>query len=186
MIAPDKMKNRITLHGLGFIQVQLEADQRLHVWHPELPRRTCFEHSSIHNHRFSFVSQVLIGSQRNIEYADEWKDDGEFVLYLHEGLRTQNGGRPWVPTRRTDMIIVDDVIIPAGSAYRQEAYKYHRTEPQGNGKVATLMRKTYEGMNGAHSTCRFGVEPDSDFNRFQWSEQQLWEIVQDVLLGGEL
>ncbi|GGC87117.1 hypothetical protein [Halopseudomonas salina] len=186
MITPDKMTNRITLHGLGFIQVQLEADQRLHVWHPELPRRRCFEHSAIHNHRFSFISQVLVGSQRNIEYGDVWKDDGEFVLYLHEGARTANGGRPWVPNGRTDMVALYDDVIPAGRAYRQEAYKYHRTEPQGNGKVATLIRKTFEGVNGSHSTCRFGVEPDTDFDRFQWSEQRLWEVVQHVLLGAQL
>ena len=38
-IIDDVMTDKITLHGLGFVQVQLEGSQRLHVWHPELPRR---------------------------------------------------------------------------------------------------------------------------------------------------
>lgn len=186
MIIDDIMTDKITLHGLGFVQVQLEGSQRLHVWHPELPRRTCFEHSAIHDHRFDFVSRVLIGEQRNIEYADLWGADGEFVMYLHEGPRTPRGGRPWTPDGRTNMVVTDDFTVSAGSTYNQRAYKYHRTEPQGNGKVATIMQKFGEYSRGAHSTCRFGIEPDTDFDRFQWSPARLWEVVTDVLLGQQV
>lgn len=181
MIIDDVMTDKITLHGLGFVQIQLQGSQRMHVWHPELPRRTCFEHSAIHDHRFDFTSRVLIGTQRNIEYADIWSDEGEFVMYLHEGARSPNGGRPWTPDGRTDMAVLHDDLINAGGWYRQQAYKYHRTEPAGDGRVATIMQKTYEGQKGAHSTCRHGVQPDTDFDRYQWSPAQLWEAVRDVL-----
>ncbi|WLD70334.1 MULTISPECIES: hypothetical protein [Pseudomonas] len=40
-IIDDVMTDKITLHGLDFVQVQLEGGQRLHVWHPELPRCAC-------------------------------------------------------------------------------------------------------------------------------------------------
>jgi len=63
MIIDDVMTDKITLHGLGFVQVQLEGGQRLHVWHPELPRRACFKYSAIHDHRFNFTSRVIIGKQ---------------------------------------------------------------------------------------------------------------------------
>jgi len=43
-------KETISLHGLGFIQIVLGGNQRMHVWHPDLPRRDCYEHSAIHNH----------------------------------------------------------------------------------------------------------------------------------------
>lgn len=55
----------ISLHGLGFLQVKLGASQRLHVWHPDLPRRRCFRQSAIHDHRFAFTSRVLVGTQIN-------------------------------------------------------------------------------------------------------------------------
>ncbi|MEQ7920200.1 hypothetical protein ABQX22_13480 [Xanthomonas sp. WHRI 1810A] len=186
MIIDDIMTDKITLHGLGFVQVQLEASQRLHIWHPDLPRRSCFEHSAIHDHRFDFVSRVLVGTQRNIEYADVWDDDGDYVMYLHEGARTACGGRPWVPDGRTKMIAMNDDLIGAGQCYRQGAYKFHRTEPQGDGKVATIMQKTFEGQKGAHSTCLVGVTPDGEFDRYQWSPAKLWEVVTDVMLGQRL
>ena len=144
--------------GSGFVQVQLQGNQRLHVWHPELPRRTCFEHSAIHNHRFDFDSLILVGEKINIEYADLPPTSAAFIrethgLYLHEGARTARGGRPWVTNGRVDMRQAHRRVIPAGSTYRMKAYDFHRTEPGG------------------------------DFDRFQWSPAQLWEVVSDVLLG---
>lgn len=186
MIVPDKMTDRITLHGLGFIQVQLEAEQRLHVWHPELPRRACFEHSAIHNHRFSFLSKVPIGTQINIDCHVTVDPEGSHIRYLHEGPRKANGGRPWVNDGLVSVTEMRTKKVPAGAEYFIWGHHFHRTEPGGNGKVVTLMRKCGESDRGAHSLCLAGVEPDADFNRYQWSEQQLWEVVQDVLLGAQL
>lgn len=183
MIIDDVMTDKITLHGLGFVQVQLEGNQRLHVWHPELPRRHCFEHSAIHDHRFNFTSRVIVGSQINHCYQVHRCDDGEFVLYLHEGARTAGGGRPWTPDGRAHFEHAGTYVIEAGNDYNTLAYEYHRTEPGGNGKVATIMAKRGEHPAGAHSTCRWGIPPDTDFDRFQWSPAKLWEVVSDVLLG---
>ncbi|MNY59067.1 hypothetical protein D3C86_1954740 [compost metagenome] len=48
------------------------------------------------------------------------------------------------------------------------------------------MAKRGEYPAGAHSTCKFGIQPDTDFDRFQWSPAQLWEVVSDVLLGQQV
>lgn len=183
MIIDDVMTDKITLHGLGFVQVQLQGDQRLHVWHPELPRRDCFEHSAIHDHRFSFVSRVLVGTQVNHCYKAHASAEGEVVLYLHEGKRQAGGGRPWTPDGRADMEHQYTEFIDAGSEYVSLAYDYHRTEPGGDGRVATIMRKTDEHPAGAHSTCRFGIQPDTNFDRYQWPAARLWEVVREVLLA---
>lgn len=183
MIIDDVMTDKITLHGLGFVQVQLQGDQRLHVWHSELPRRSCFEHSDIHDHRFTFVSRVIVGHQINHRYAVNRHADGEFVMYLHEGRRQAGGGRPWTPDGRADMTHKGTDLIYAGSEYFTYAYDYHRTEPGGDGRVATIMRKDCEFPEGAHSTCRYGIQPDTDFDRYQWPAARLWEVVRDVLLA---
>lgn len=187
-IIDDVMTDKITLHGLGFVQVQLQGNQRLHVWHPELPRRACFEHSAIHNHRFDFESRVLVGTQINIPYGDFSSASACFIretheLYLHEGARTARGGRPWVPNGRVDMRELYSQAVSAGSTYHMKAYDFHRTDPGGDGKVATIMTKGWEGKKGAQSSCVIGIEPDGDFDRYQWSPAKLWEIVADVLLG---
>ena len=57
--------------------------------------------------------------------------------------------------------------IEAGSVYTSRAYEYHRTEPGGDGRVATTMQKRGEYPAGAHSTCRYGIQPDTDFDRYQ-------------------
>ncbi|BAU76160.1 hypothetical protein [Metapseudomonas furukawaii] len=184
----DPMRETITLHGLGFIQVQLQGDQRLHVWHPDLPRRSCFEHSAIHNHRFDFESRVLVGQQININYipAQPMPNLGlaaTHTLYLHEGPRTARGGRPWVPAGEARMAESSRDIIFAGATYTMRAYNFHRTEPGGDGRVATLMKKSWEGQAGATSSCLIGVEPDTDFDRFQLPPSILWQYVLEVLGG---
>lgn len=186
MIIDDLMTDKITLHGLGFVQIQLEGNQRLHVWHPDLPRRTCVESSAIHDHRFDFTSRVLIGRQHNIEYRCDPSPCGGYLLYLHEGARTACGGRPWVPDGRVHMVEINSESIPAGATYTQQAYHFHRTEPGGDGKVATIMQKLKEYSRGAHSSCIVGVKPDDEFDRYQWSPAQLWDIVADVLLGKQV
>ncbi|WP_347815587.1 hypothetical protein [Pseudomonas sp. GD04042] len=185
----DPMKSIISLHGLGFVQVLLQGGQRLHVWHPDLPRRRCFEHSAIHSHRFSFESQVLVGEQINISYraiaaADE--QGATHRLYLHEGPRSACGGRPWTPNAPVIMREEGRSAIRAGDSYRMYAYDFHRTEPGGDGRVATLMTKTGEGSAGAMSSCLIGIEPDTDFDRFQLSAPDLWAYVLDVLGHGEV
>ncbi|SDJ59991.1 hypothetical protein [Pseudomonas indica] len=182
----DPMRATISLHGLGFIQVQLQGDLRLHVWHPILPRRACFEHSAIHDHRFGFVSRVLIGTQRNIEYRAEHRADGTHMTYLHEGPRTPRGGRPWKADGRINLIEDSIEDIPAGDSYVMKPYRYHQTQPLGDGRVATLMKKTSEVPYGARSTCTYGVQPDVDFDRFQWPALRLWAVVLDVLGSGSL
>lgn len=185
----ERPKSSISLHGLGFIQVALGGNQRIHVWHPELPRRDCHRDSAVHNHRFSFTSQVLIGQQINhrMKLTDtvlHRTEEATHMTFLHEGPRSPTGSRPWIPDgpvkmRETGM----DSILP-GSSYNTAAYEFHWTEPGGDGRVATLMTKTWEGKVGAHSTCKLGVDPHVEFDRYQWSDNRLWEVVNDVLSLG--
>lgn len=180
----EETAQSITLHGLGFLQVKLPDKARLHVWHPDLPRRKCFAHSSIHDHRFGFISRVLVGTQVNKVYR-VWPVNigGTHISYLHEGPRTEFGNRPWI---QDEMLIVEldyEQHIGPGDDYFMQPFVYHATEAGGDGRVATLMTKTIERSRGAHSLCAAGVEPDADFDRKQWPEDRLWEIVRDVLGG---
>ncbi len=154
-IIDNVMTDKITLHGLDFVQVQLEGNQRLHVWHPEL------------NHCFKM----------------ERCDDGAYMLFLHEDSRTAGGGRPWTPDGRANLVIDGEFKVAARNDYNTIAYDYHATTPGGDSRVATIMTKRGEYPAGAHSTCTFSAQPDTDFDRYQWSPAQLWEIVADVMLG---
>lgn len=177
----------ITLHGLGFLQIKLPAQQRLHIWHPDLPKRSCFAHSAIHDHRFGFRSRVFIGDQTNRIY-EATPAVGPIVThisYLHEGARTQFGNRPWIEDQRLRVEMISEQTIKAGDEYIMSPYVYHSTEPGNDGRVATLMTKLSEHDAGAHSLCAAGVMPDADFDRKQWSEEQLWNVALDVLKAGQ-
>jgi hypothetical protein len=175
-------KEQITLHGLGFLQVILPANQRIHVWHPDLPKRKCFESSSIHDHRFGFISKVLIGTQINQLYREE-NGRNRFtshVAYLHEGERTKFGNRPWVEDYFCNLVQVGSQrIINAGEQYEMNPYMLHSTKCEG--VCVTLMTKTHSENIGAHSYCRIGFTPDVDFDRKQCSQNELWEIFTEAM-----
>lgn len=184
----EETAEKISLHGLGFLQVKLKGMQRLHIWHPDLPRRSCFEHSSIHDHRFDFASLVLCGVQVNDRYREEpYSGRTQFSLpdtyfkYVHEGPRGKSGNRPWIATGSIRLVHCEHKAIVPGCTYFMTAGDLHSTTPSGDGKVATIMTKTFEGTTPARSLCKEGVTPDVDFDRRQMSEDAMWAIVRDVL-----
>lgn len=170
---------QISLHGLGFIQVKLPGKGRLHVWHPELPRRACFAHSAVHNHRFAFISTVLIGQQVNRRCRVVPDAEGSHDLISHDGPRSPRGGRESYVSGRANVLPLVDEIYGPGQRYHMAQLEYHETP--NSGIVVTLMEKLTEGTVHAHSVITHGVEFDQGFDRFQLPPEQLWEIVVDAL-----
>ena len=186
----DVMKAPISLHGLGFLQIKLGANQRMHIWHPDLPRRSCFEHSQVHDHRFGFESRILVGEQTNKIFSFRQIDplsSAEAVThhaYRHEGARLPTGGRPWVLDTSGILDVVSTEHNRPGSVYHMLPYVFHESAPLRDGRVATVMRKTAEHEKGARSLCRPHIAPDEHFDRYQLSVAQMWEVVEDVLTQG--
>ncbi|MEE8608946.1 MAG: hypothetical protein V3S55_15185 [Nitrospiraceae bacterium] len=176
-------KEAISLHGLGFLQIKLGGSQRLHIWHPDLPRRSCFKHSQVHNHRFNFSSTVLKGMQINDTFAVfEDETNATHRAYLHEGARGASGNRPWIPREMLWLGHVSRELVDEGETYHMLNEVFHSTTPGGDGRVATLMTKTFEGViGGARSLCEVGTKPDVDFNRTQMSTDDMWTVVREVL-----
>lgn len=172
-------KETISLHGLGFIQLVLPGDQRMHVWHPELPRRNCFEHSAIHNHRFSFTSRVLKGKQRNVRVDLELAKDGSHVVISHNGPRSDKGGRLSYPVAECDVFEREREAYEPGETYYMPALEYHHTP--NDGIVVTVIQKHERGTIHANSLIRKGVDFHYEFGRFQLSPDELFAYVIDAL-----
>lgn len=181
----EETEEAISLHGLGFLQIKLGGKQRLHVWHPDLPRRACFRDSAVHNHRFGFSSRVLVGVQIN-HNCRLVIGDPTHVAYKHEGPRSMYGNRPWIAGDQVCVAESGMNIVAAGEEYGMRPYDFHWTEPGGDGRVATLMTKLSEGDAGAHSLCKIGVQPDADFDRKQWPAERLWQVAFSVLAGSDV
>lgn len=165
----------ISLHGLGFIQVVLPGNQRLHVWHPDLPRRNCYDHSAIHNHRFSFDSRVLKGVQRNVRVDLELAKDGTHTVISHNGPRSDKGGRLSYPVAQCNVHDREVELYGPGQSYHMPMHEYHHTP--NDGIVITVMQKLDESSIHANSVIRTGHDFHYDFDRFQLSPEQLYAYV---------
>lgn len=173
------MKETISLHGLGFIQLVLPGDQRMHVWHPDLPRRNCYEHSAIHNHRFSFTSRVLKGVQKNVRADIELARDGSHVVISHNGPRSDKGGRLSYPVAECNVFERPLEQYGPGDEYFMPALEYHHTPV--DGIVVTVIRKHESCAIHANSIIAQGVEFHHEFNRFQLAPERLFAYVVDAL-----
>lgn len=176
-------KETISLHGLGFIQLVLNTKQRIHVWHPDLPKRKCFEHSSVHNHRFGFTSKILKGTLIN-ELCDieiVRPSTGSYNLISHNGPRLPTGSRESYPVAECNLIRLRSDTLVSGCVYSINPLQYHRTDCIG--PTITLMEKTCETNIHATSVCQKNIKFDVEFDRFQLSPEQLYEYVVDALKG---
>ena len=182
-------KEQISLHGLGFIQVKMPGNRRLHAWHPELPRRKCFEYSAIHNHRFSFRSTVLVGTQVNRRYnvleapfEDAFGPRSHFRI-SHDGPRSEKGGRLSYIAGQARVSALPDEQYGPGESYEMPVLQYHETP--NSGVVVTIMEKLFEGATHASTLidCDAPMEFDQDFDRFRLTEDELWRVVTDCLRG---
>lgn len=171
----------ISLHGLGFIQLKLDGNQRMHVWHPDLPRRRCYEHSAVHNHRFGFTSRVLKGTQINQRCDLEvvLPGTGTHHLISHNGPRSAKGGRESYPVADVNLLMRHIERYEPGDSYRMPPLEYHHTPC--DGVVVTVIQKHEELTIHANSVCRRDIAFDCDFDRFQMSPAQLFEVVKEAL-----
>lgn len=175
-------KSQISLHGLGFIQVVLPGNQRLHVWHPDLPRRSCFQHSAIHNHRFGFSSRVLVGTQVNRRYQVVPSEQGTHDIISHDGPRSPKGGRESYVSGRCNIMHEADEHYAPGEMYHMNEFQYHETP--NSGIVVTIMQKMVESTTAhANSIILHGEEFDQQFDRFQLSDDELWQFVLTSMKG---
>jgi hypothetical protein len=172
-------KETISLHGLGFIQVKLPANRRLHVWHPDLPRRDCFLYSAIHNHRFGFRSTVLVGHQRNQRCDLVIHPKGTHDVITHDGPRSSKGGRESFVAGRVNVVVRDVESYLPGKSYEMRELEYHWTPNEGI--VVTLMEKLQEGRIHASSVIERPHLFHQSFDRFQWSPERLWQCVVHAL-----
>ncbi len=154
-------KADICLHALGFIQVRLDGDQELRIWHPNLPRAQGYSKSQIHSTSYCFGALVLKGSFRQ-------------DIYLLDKEAHNTNLRIWVRHISCD-------IVGAGMTYQMAAGTLHSITLQGLGHAAAVMTRLTEG-EGLTILGAPGIDINAeDFDRFQMSNDDMWAIIRDVM-----
>lgn len=76
----DFLKNNhefIHFFGLGFVQLKLDNNLRMHFYHPDLS--PIVHDEEIHNHRYDFISTIMAGKLTQ-EFFSVEKGDSEFYM----------------------------------------------------------------------------------------------------------
>lgn len=162
------------LHGNGFIQVDLEDGQRLHIWpHPLKPAQVV--HTPIHDHRFSFVSTILAGAMYNRCFDLLIRPNGGLQIYTAEARAKED-------TELAPSGVYADIspvwlsqVYTEGQSYEFPAFAFHMSDPQEF--TITYMRKRKVFPTSPRVLVPRDQEPDNQWNRY--SEDAYWrEYVQ--------
>lgn len=111
--------------GLGFIQLKLNANQRMHFWHPSLMKDVPDE--ELHDHRYDFTSHVLVG-QTTHEVWDFISDE-KYETGPYDVVETNcKPGQPENPTviQTGDIKLNSSYTMVAGSQYSIHKDMFHR------------------------------------------------------------
>ncbi len=187
--------SRPRVHGNGFIQLDLTATTRLHVWHPSVPKQRVS--TPIHDHVFSFDSLCIAGRLVNVIYrfveVEAEDPTAEFRLYtpqVREGCDTvlwPTDTCGYVGPLGVDMVMARSLGV-CGNTYHMPRYQFHESIAP-DGIAATIITKV--GRTQAQGATRVprvlvprGLQPDNEFNRHHvCPEPRLWRIIEQTLKG---
>lgn len=149
--------------GVGALQAYLfegeRLEQRLHIWHPLLVADGIRGRGDAHNHRFSFVSQVLCGAIDDLPLLVELNGDGPFDVYEVENarsaeLRTGSHDGDCYPFARAIVTAGEPKLTHAGGSYEVRRGAYHCSRFIGT--TVTLVTKFDQHAHRARILCPHG------------------------------
>lgn len=161
--------------GLGFIQLKINNYERYHFYHPSLLPIVNIE--EVHNHRYDFLSEVLLGSITNKIYNFNLNENGNFICE-NETCSADKKLTEIEKNKQRGNIVLDSVnIINAGTKYKMDFNVFHAIEAQYC--ITKLTRSDYlqpyaqviREVN-ADIICPF-LKP--------MSLDQCWNIIKDVI-----
>lgn len=166
-------KNCKMIHafGLGFIQLKLSEDTRLHFYVPEV-NKTGGDTES-HNHRYGFTSRIVKGYLTNELYAFKPTMIGNYLM-VNEAC-DPNKPKSTKDPERGKLILLASHEMTAGSVYTMEQDTLHmvRTERA----ITYLMRHPGEFKDFAQVVHHESVDLICPFSA-NMPEKDLWEIVE--------
>jgi hypothetical protein len=164
-------------HGLGMLQAELSETLRIHVWHPALVSPHMAWPRCVHDHRFDFLSAVVVGAIRDvhpeIRQPDATPDSrltgGWHRAKSYEIEHAKNQDRMVLEkgcSTATSARFLGDVIISrayattiykAGDAYEMKRRVFHTTETTDAVAITVLHRANFDDR-----LARVLCAPDAD------------------------
>jgi hypothetical protein len=168
-------KNHQMIHffGLGFIQLKLDDYSRLHFYTTKF--KPIIADDSAHNHRYDFISHILVGKLIQHSYHFEEDFGGKFILEEEACLE---GYLPEKAPVSGSLILQGVQEFSAGVSYTLTHDRLHRVEVRED-TITYLLRGTRKKdlaevvrLKDAEKICPFSMKI---------SEDELWQIVAEML-----
>lgn len=165
----------IHFFGLGFVQLKLDNQLRMHFYHPDIKPITPDE--EIHNHRYDFISNIIAGSFSQ-ELFKVTSGDSDFYM-IEENCKSEK--------------LVDPVKVPviitslgfnhykAGDSYTCVTSDFHRV------KTDFAITRLYRGQIMSDNALVIKNKNDESICPFskQLSNNECWEIIESCINLGK-
>lgn len=174
-------KNHTHIHGfgLGFIQIKLNLQERVHFYTSQIKLTT--QPEEIHNHRYDFTSYVLQGEITNFLYEVPPNEKGGYVL-VNESCNPSSPKTPLTQIVGTPRLISEFTTL-AGQSYFLNQDIFHTISAK-EGTITYLNRGTV-----TKATAQI-VYPREQINTCPFSSnlppRQLWDLVNSLIKLGNL
>lgn len=166
-------------NGVGFAQLYITPDVRLHIWHPALPAEP-EGFGCRHDHRFDFVSTVLQGAVTNIHLDYMVGPLGTFARYRVQPAHLGPSVPEIVPGEEKVTVLITGVeVVREGETYSFPKRVFH--ESRGHGVTVTAMRKFNQEDSWAGILAPIGQTPEHGMERCSINAIDLSALVVGVL-----
>lgn len=150
-------------NGAGFIKVYLNPATRLHIWSPKFP--PTIGNSRIHDHKFDYTSQILIGKMRHQEWVTKTSEYPTHQIFETFCSTTKRGNPPQlVSSYRCRINMVRESIYCPGDSYFFGAPNYYHEIICDEFTVAVMTRKKEYHWHMPRVIVPIGEEPDHAFD----------------------
>jgi hypothetical protein len=171
---------RPRVHPNGFLQLNLieAGSNRLHIWHPDLPKQTT--RTAVHDHIFDMESVVKKGvlGQTEIHYSLEHGGTPTSEIYMaHYSEKSDSKLYPTGVLVKESSYHMNRVI--EGDSYVQSAFTFHESVPQTDVVVTVMTKSLIYASHQPRVLVPLEETPDNSFHRENASEAFLWSIIEE-------
>lgn len=159
--------------GLGFIQLKLNEEERMHFWHPSLTPDVSEE--EIHDHRYTFTSQILKGTMIHETWTFE-----QHMFGSHEMVDVSCDPELPVTNPRKftgHPIHTGTYHLTVGSSYKFPINEFHRTKTE---SCVSFLTREPDRKDFARVIRKKGEPEICPFSNPKPAEE-LWDVIATLL-----
>jgi len=160
--------------GLGFIQLKIKSNSRVHFYHDDLPVLA----EEPHDHRYNFISYILQGKfEQTIYQFDADKELGKYLLE-YENCQPYDRHTPVPNKLRGNLREVMSCRFQAGDYYNIDSSTLHKVRGRDNAITYLVRQDPIKDLAAV-------VRHEDDDRVCPFSEpipvKQCWELIEDML-----